>query len=52
MATCKNCGREFDINTEQDWMEADDGGDICGECVRDAEANISEPEYSTDPAIA
>ena len=51
MATCEICGREFDINTEQDWMESDTG-DICGECVRDAEANISQPEYPTDPAIA
>jgi len=41
MATCKNCNREFDINTEQDWMEADDEGDICGECVRDAD----EPDW-------
>ena len=37
MATCKNCGKVFDVNTEHGWMEADDGGDICGECVRDAE---------------
>ena len=52
MATCKNCGKEFDINTEQDWMEADDGGDICGDCVRDAEANIMQPEYPDDPRIS
>jgi len=39
MATCKNCDREFDINdiNEAGWMEADDEGDICGECVREAE---------------
>jgi len=40
MAKCKNCDREFDINTDPGWMEADDGGDICGECVREAEAGV------------
>lgn len=49
---CQNCGRKFSITIEQDWMEADDGGDICGECVREAEANIMQPEYPDDPAIS
>jgi len=51
MATCNICNRKFDINTEQDWMETDDG-DICGECVREANANIPQPEYPDDPAIS
>ena len=29
-----------------------DEGDACGECVRDSEANISQPEYPDDPAIS
>ena len=49
---CKNCGQRFDISTDPDWMEADDGGDICGQCVREAEANIMQPEYPDDSAIS
>jgi hypothetical protein len=34
---CVICGVEVDYE-DVDWMEADGGGDICGGCIRDAEA--------------
>ena len=43
---CVICGKAIDYNDE-DWMEADGGGDICAACWRDAQAD-DDPEELPD----
>jgi hypothetical protein len=40
-STCEICGAEIDLSTDG-WMESDTGGDICAECVEDAECEDDE----------
>jgi len=49
--TCEVCGSNFDYTQDPDHQETDTG-DVCGDCVRDSEANIAQPEYPDDPSIS
>jgi len=51
IVACEVCGCKFDWTQDPDHQETDTG-DVCGDCVRDSEANIAQPEYPDDPAIS
>ena len=46
-AKCVICGKRFVFGSDKDDLEGDDG-DICGQCVRDADAE----EDTFDPEAA